>query len=119
MRDGTILIFSIHNSEPWWREVARHIGFERVSLVTDLRGEGDICVVDDFYAAYRNHYGKSAASSNLLSAAEVDDAIARCRTLRWLPKRRAAAMALAMAEVMDRVLEDEQPKAVLSWPIDR
>ena len=119
MRDGTILIFSIHNSESWWREVARHIGFERVPLVTDLRGEGDICVVDDFYAAYHDYYGKSAASSNLLSAAEVDDAIARCRTLRWLPKRRAAAMALAMAEVMDRVLEAERPKAVLSWPIDR
>jgi len=45
--------------------------------------------------------------------------IARCRALRWLPKRRAAAMALAMAEVMDRLLEVERPKAVLSWPIDR
>lgn len=119
MRDGTILIFSIHNSEPWWREVARHLGFARVRLVTDLRGEGDIEVVDDFYAAYRDYYRRAALSSVLLSAAEVNDAIARCRTLRWLPKRRAAAMALAMAEVMDRVLEAEQPLAVLSWPIDR
>ena len=118
-RDGTILIFTIHNSEPWWREVARHLGFARTTLVTDLRGEGDICVVDDFYAAYEAHYRRSAQSSDLLSAAEIDDVIARCRTLRWLPKRRAVAMALAMAEVMDRVLDRERPKAVLSWPIDR
>jgi hypothetical protein len=118
-RDGTILIFSIHNSEPWWREVGRNLGFERVRLVTDLRGEGDICVVDDFYAAYRAYYEHSAESSDLLGAPDIDDVIARCRTLRWLPRRRAAAVALAMAEVMDRVLEEERPSAVLSWPIDR
>lgn len=118
-RPGTVLIFSIHNSEPWWREVGRHLGYERVRLVTDLRGEGDISVVDAFYAAYRPLYRARATHSELLSSNEVDDVIARCRVLRWYPRRRAAAMALAMAQVMDRVLEQETPVALLSWPIDR
>lgn len=118
-RPGNILIFSIHNSEPWWREVARHLGYQRVRLVTDLRGEGDISVVDAFYAAYRALYRAHATASVLLTAAEIDDVIARCRVLRWYPRRRAVAMILAMAEVMDRMLADEAPMAVLSWPIDR
>jgi hypothetical protein len=118
-RTGTLLIFSIHNSENWWRELGRHVGYDRVRLVTDLRGEGDISVVDAFYAAYRPLYRAGAMETRLLSASEIDDVIARCRVLRWYPKRRAAAMALAMAEVMDRVLDNEAPVAVLSWPIDR
>lgn len=118
-RPGTVLIFSIHNSEPWWREVGRHLGYERVRLVTDLRGEGDISVVDAFYAAYRPLYRARVSHSDLLSTDEVDDVIARCRVLRWYPRRRAAAMALAMAQVMDCVLAKEAPVAVLSWPIDR
>lgn len=118
-RAGTILVLTIHNSEPWWREVGRHLGYERVRYVTDLRGEGDICVVDAFYAAYRRLYAAAATDSPLLSRAEVDEVIARCRVLRWHPRRRAAAMALAMAEAMDQVLAAEQPVSVLSWPIDR
>ncbi|WP_374943859.1 hypothetical protein [Sphingomonas sp.] len=118
-RAGTVLIFSIHNSEPWWREVGRNLGYEHVRLVTDLRGEGDVSVVDGFYAAYRRFYRAAATESVLLSADEIADVVARCRVLRWYPIRRAAAMALAMAEAMDRVLDDETPVAVLSWPIDR
>ncbi len=116
---GTVLIYSIHNSEPWWRCVGEAMGFERAVLVSDLRGEGDHNLVDDFYAAYHRLYAARATESPLLSAAEIDDVIARCRLLRWLPRRKAAAMTLAMAEACEIVLTAVNPRAVVSWPIDR
>lgn len=116
---GTVLAYTIHNGEPWWRAVGAHLNFEGFKTVSDLRGEGDYCVVDDFYAAYRRHYRERAEQSSLLSRDEVDDVIARCRVLRWLPRRKAAAMALAMADAFDIVLDAVRPVAVVAWPIDR
>lgn len=116
---GTILIYSIHNSEAWWRAVGNAMGFEHAVLVSDLRGEGDHNLVDPFYNAYRRHYRSAATSSPLVPAEIVETAIARCRLLRWLPRRRAIAMALAMAEACDAVLDAVKPRAVVSWPIDR
>lgn len=116
---GTVLIFSIHRSEPWWRCVGDAMGFAKAVLVTDLRGEGDVNVVDDFYAALARYEASGATQSELMSATEIDDAIARCRMIRWLPRKRAIAMVLAMAEAMERVLDAVGPRAVVSWPMDR
>lgn len=116
---GTVLIYSIHRSEPWWRCVGESMGFEKAVLVTDLRGEGDINVVDDFYAGYSQYQASGATQSTLISAAEIDDVIARCRMIRWMPRKRAVAMVLAMTEAMDAVLDAVQPRVVVSWPMDR
>ena len=116
---GTVLAYTIHNGEPWWRHVGNALGFENFTIVSCIRGDGDFPVVDVFYPAYRRLLRERATQSALLSAAQVDDVIARCRVLRWLPRAKAAAMALAMAEVMDGVLEAVQPVSVVSWPIDR
>ena len=118
-RSGTVLIYSIHRSEPWWRHVGENLGYERAVVVSDLRDEGDYCVVDDFYAAYHPLYAARATASDLLDAGQVDDIIARCRVLRWLPRRKAAAMALAMAVAFAKVLDAENPRFIVSWPIDR
>jgi hypothetical protein len=119
LREGNVLIYSINRTEPWWHEVARNLGYEQAIVVSDIRGKGDYCVVNDFYRAYKDNYAKQARSSNLLSAEQVKDVIARCRLLRWLPRRRAAAMALAMADAFDKVLEVVKPAVLLSFPIDR
>jgi hypothetical protein len=39
--------------------------------------------------------------------------------LRWLPKRKAAAMALAMADAFTVVLDDLKPVLITSFPMDR
>jgi len=119
LHPGTVLIYIIHRSEPWWRCVGDAMGFEKSVLVADLRGEGDVNVVDDFYAAFAQYQSSGATHSALIGEAEIADVVARCRLLRWLPKRRAVAMVLAMTDAMDRVLESVKPRAVVLWPMDR
>ena len=112
------LIYAIHRLESWWRAVGDELGYDEAVVLTDRRGRGDRWVTDDFYRAYAAHRRARATSSNLLSEAEVTDVIARCRVLRWLPKAKAAAMALAMAEAMETVLDDVRPTVALGFPID-
>lgn len=114
----TALIYAIHRTHPWWRHVGDHLGFERVTVLTDRRGEGDRSVTDDFYCAYKEHRAKGLRSSPLLTECEVDDAIARCRVLRGKKLEQATAMVLAMADAMDDALAAEEPDYVLSFPID-
>lgn len=114
---GTLLVLAIHRSDEWWSEVARHTGFERVRMVTDRRGRGDRHIIDEFYAARRARPARNHRYDRL-DASIVDDVIARCRVLRWLPRDKATRMVLAMADVMDRVLGDEAPDAITTWPID-
>lgn len=114
-----VLIFGIHRTVSWWRYLGRNMGWGESTVVTDLRGEGDISIVDDFYAELKRQKSASAMNSTHLSSTEVDDVIGRCRTLRWLDRRLAVAMTLAMAVVLDRVLDQIKPRVVLSFPIDR
>jgi hypothetical protein len=118
-KTGTVLVYSIHNGEPWWRGVGAHLGFDAVRIVSCIRGDGDFPVVEAFYPAYRRFYRERTAATALLDVPTIDEVIARCRVLRWLPRRKAVAMTLAMAEAMSDVLDKAAPTVVVSWPIDR
>jgi len=114
-----VLIFGIHRTSAWWRFLGHNMGWDDSVVVTDLRGEGDISIVDDFYVELKRLRREADPRSPLLSEAEIDDVIRRCRTLRWLDRRLAVAMSLAMAAVLDRLLDQLRPRVVLSFPIDR
>jgi hypothetical protein len=113
-----VLIYAIFRTEAWWTHVGRHMGVDRVTVMTDKRGRGDRWITDDFYAAYKRFKASANTASNLITQAEVADAIARCRVLRWMPVDKATAMVLAMAEAMDKALADLAPDAIVSLPID-
>ncbi|MDY6923983.1 MAG: hypothetical protein SWI22_08505 [Pseudomonadota bacterium] len=113
-----VLIYAIFRTEAWWTHVGRHMGVERVTVLTDSRGRGDRWVTDDFYAALERFEASGDPESALISADEIKDAIARCRVLRWLPPRKATAMILAMAEATDKALDELSPDAIVSLPID-
>lgn len=113
-----VLIFAIFRTEAWWTHVGRHLGVERVTILTDTRGRGDRSVTDDFYAAYDRFRKADVRTSELVTENELRDAIARCRVLRWLPEPQASAMVLGMAEAMDKALATAAPDAVVSLPID-
>lgn len=112
------LIYAIHRTQHWWSHVGRHMGFDQVTVLTDRRGDGDRWITDDYYAAWKTRYRARDQDSKLLSAAEIEDVIARCRVLRWQTRRRAVAMVLAMADAMAIQLDAVRPGYVVSMPID-
>lgn len=116
---GTVLIYSIHRTEDWFRHLGQNMGFEKSHVVSCLPGEGDYCVVDDFKKYQQQFFAQDARDSALLSAADVREITARCRVLRFMGERRAAAMALAMAEAFTKVLDETRPDVIVSFPIDR
>jgi hypothetical protein len=115
----TVLIYAINRTDSWWKHVGNNLGFAENVVVTDIRGAGDCDVVDDFYTAYRQQYARNDIEPLTLSNDEVNDVIARCRLLRWLPVKQARCMVVAMDAAFTRVLDRVQPSIVLSFPIDR
>lgn len=114
-----VLIFAIHRTTEWWRFLGRNLGCARSTVVTDLRGEGDISIVDDFYEEINRFRKNPNLEFTLLTEAQIVDVIARCRVLRWLDASLALTMVKAMASALDRVLDRLNPDIVLSLPIDR
>ena len=117
--DRNVLIFGIHNTVDWWRYLGKNLGWDNSTVVTDLRGEGDISVVDDFYAELKRTARQPDPMFTLLTPSEKLDVVARCRTLRWLEPALAHAMIEAMAVSLNRVLDLTTPRVILSFPIDR
>ena len=114
-----VLIFAIHGTSEWWRFLGRNLGCSRSTVVTDLRGEGDISIVDDFYVEINRFQKNPNLEFTLLTQAQIVDVIARCRVLRWLDASLALTMVKAMASALDRTLDKVNPDIVLSLPIDR
>lgn len=114
-----VLIYPVHRTVEWWRYVGRNLGWGDSVVVTDLRGEGDISVVENFYKEMRRLRLMAHPASEHFTPEQVADIIARCRLLRWLDLSLAKAMVHAMAIVMDAVLQQVNPRVVLSFPIDR
>lgn len=114
-----LLIFGIHRTSAWWRFIGANLGWGSATVVTDLRNEGDVSIVDDFYREYTRIERDGGHDVSLFSEEEQADIIARCRVLRWLPPRRARSMVQAMAVVFEALLDAVQPSIALSFPIDR
>lgn len=117
--DKHTLIFAIHRTVNWWRFLGESLGCANSTVLTDLRGEGDVSVVGDFYNELRRMRNRPDPAFDLLSDEQVVDVIARCRVLRWLEPELARAMIEAMSISLDRVLDRISPDVILSLPIDR
>lgn len=115
----TILIYAINRTDQWWKYVGDHLGFDRNVVVTDIRGAGDCDVIDDFYAEYARQQAHGCIRPLVFSNEDIDDIVARCRLLRWLPEQQARRMVVSMEFAFSRVLDRVQPVMVLSFPIDR
>lgn len=115
---GNVLIYAINRTDRWWRFIGKSLGFEGSVVVSDIRGAGDVSTVEEFYAELRRRC-RGSGRPGLFSEVEVREIVARCRVLRWLAPERADAMVQSMAVAFERVLDRVQPKAVLSFPIDR
>ena len=80
-----LVFFTIHSTTPWWKYLGSRIDFADVTVLSDLRGEGDRSLVDDFY----HFIGKGDAAEAALARFGEDgcaDIILRCRVL-WCDNR--------------------------------
>lgn len=117
--NSTVLIYAINRTNAWWKHVGNHLGFEKNVVVCDIRGAGDRDVVDDFNTEYARQTRLADLRTIAFSEEEIQDIIARCRLLRWLPVKQARCMIAAMEYAFTKVLDEVKPCIILSFPIDR
>ena len=113
-----IIFFTIHNTTPWWTYLASQIDFAEVTVLSDLRGEGDRSLVDDFYRFMRTGDPVEAALARFGEdgCAEI---ILRCRSLRSLDRGVAMKMIGGMAQAIEAAFDDLDPALVLTFTMDR
>ncbi|MDA9905503.1 hypothetical protein N9D75_01325 [Pseudomonadales bacterium] len=114
-----VLIYAVRGTDQWWNYVGKNMGFDRSSVVSDIKGKGDFSVVNDFYKNYAYFSENDAQNSRLLTTGIVVDVVKRCRVLRSMEPRVARSMVMSMAEALDIVLEKVNPSVIVAFPIDR
>jgi hypothetical protein len=113
-----LVFFTIHSTTPWWKYLASQIDFADVTVLSDLRGEGDYSLVDDFYRFVRT--GDPAAAAVARFGEEgCADIILRCRVLRSLDRDLAIRMIGGMAQAIEVAFDHLDPGLILTFTIDR
>ena len=113
-----LVFFTIHNTTPWWKHLASRIDFADVTVLSDLRGEGDRSLVDDFYRFMR----KGDAAEVAIARFGKDgcaDIILRCRVLRSIDHGLALRMIGSMTQAIEVAFDELDPDLVLTFTIDR
>ncbi|MBZ0217782.1 MAG: hypothetical protein K8F25_14585, partial [Fimbriimonadaceae bacterium] len=112
-----VLAFAIHNTAPWWTYMMRNLDFAEGVVFSDVRGDGDYDIVDDFYAAMRQDGAGTAQAA--FGEDGCADIIRRCRVLRNLPQKRALKMIGGMYSAISKVFDREKPDLPMALTIDR
>jgi hypothetical protein len=113
-----LVFFTIHSTTPWWKYLGSRIDFADVTVLSDLRGEGDRCLVDDFY----RFMAKGDAAAVALARFGDDgcaDIILRCRVLRSIDRTLALRMIGGMTQAIERAFDELDPDLVMTFTIDR
>ena len=113
-----IIFFTIHNTTRWWKYLGSQIDFAEVTVLSDLRRDGDWSLVDDFYRFMRGGDPAGAAVERFgeQGCAEI---ILRCRSLRNLDRDLAMKMVGGMAQAIESAFDRFDPKLVLTFTMDR
>jgi hypothetical protein len=112
-----IVFFTIHNTTPWWKYLGSQIDFAEVTVLSDLRGDGDWSLVDDFYRFMRGD--PAAAARARFGEDGCADIIRRCRVLRSLDRGLALGMIGGMAQAIEGAFDALDPELVVTFTIDR
>lgn len=113
-----IVFFTIHNTTRWWKYLGSRIEFADVTVLSDLRGDGDWSLVDDFYRFMRNG-DAAAAAIERFGETGCADIILRCRSLRSLDRGLAMRMIGGMTQAIESAFDRFDPKLVLTFTMDR
>jgi hypothetical protein len=113
-----LVFFTIHGTTQWWKHLASRINFADVTVMSDLRGDGDRSLVDDFYRFMANGDAGEVALARH-GEAGCADIILRCRVLRSIDRGLALKMIGSMTQAIERAFDDLDPDLVLTFTIDR
>lgn len=113
-----LVFFTIHSTTRWWKYLGSRLNFADVTVLSDLRGDGDRSLVEDFYRFMQSGDPSEAALARF-GKDGCADIILRCRVLRSLDHGIALRMIGSMAQAIERAFDDLDPKLVLSFTIDR
>jgi hypothetical protein len=113
-----IIFFTIHNTTRWWKYLGSQIDFADVTVLSDLRGEGDWSLVDDFYRFMRS--GDPAAFAlGHFGEAGCAEIILRCRSLRSLDRDLAMKMIGGMTQAIETAFDRLDPRLIVTFTMDR
>jgi hypothetical protein len=113
-----VVFFTIHSTTPWWTYLGSQLDFADAKILSDLRGDGDWSLVDDFYRFMRKGDAAAAARSRF-GEEGCADITCRCRTLRSLDPSLAMRMIGAMAQAIERAFDALEPDLVVTFTMDR
>ena len=113
-----LVLFTIHSTTQWWQYLGSRIDFADVTVLSDLRGDGDRSLVDDFYRFMRSGDAPVAAFARFGEDA-CAEIILRCRVLRSLERGLALRMIGSMAQAIECAFDELDPRLVLTFTIDR
>jgi hypothetical protein len=113
-----LVLFTIHSTTPWWKYLGSRIDFADVTVLSDLRGEGDRSLVDDFYH-FVNKGDAAAAAIARFGKDGCADIILRCRVLRSIDRGLALRMIGGMTQAIERAFDELDPDLVMTFTIDR
>src|SRR5882724_3859076 len=113
-----LIFFSIHSTTPWWKYLGSRIDFADVTVLSDLRGEGDRTLVDDFYH-FMEKSDAAAAAIARFGEEGCADIIQRCRVLRSIDRGLALRMIGGMTQAIEVAFDDLDPDLVMTYTIDR
>ncbi|MFG3591831.1 hypothetical protein [Bradyrhizobium sp. RDI18] len=113
-----VVFFAIHSTTRWWKYLASRLDFADGVVLSDLRGEGDWVLVDDFYRFMRKGDAEAVAISRFGEdgCAEI---ILRCRSLRSLDRNLALQMIGGMVQAIERAFDSLDPGLIVTFTIDR
>jgi hypothetical protein len=114
-----LVLFTIHSTTPWWKYLGSRIDFADVTVLSDLRGEGDRSLVDDFYGFMAKGDAAAAAARARFGDDGCADIILRCRVLRSIDRTLALRMIGAMTQAIERAFDELDPDLVMTFTIDR
>lgn len=113
-----LVFFTIHRTTPWWKYLASRIDFADVVVLSDMRGDGDYSLVDDFY----RFMGRGDAAEAALARFGEEgcaNIILRCRVLRGIDRALALRMIGGMTHAIERAFDELAPDLVVTFTMDR
>lgn len=113
-----IVFLTVHRTTAWWKFLASRIDFADVTVLSDLRGDGDYSLVDDFNR-FMQTGDPAKVALDRFGEAGCADIILRCRSLRSLKRDLALRMIGGMTQAIELAFDRLDPRLVLTFTMDR